>query len=252
MKHISYDGTFPGFLTALFQTKAYEEYNEEISFINSNTDQNLLFRTDAYLATDLNTAREFFKLFKRKISTDAACLLHHSFLYEHPHREEVLLYFIKQAFSSGPAVSAMFGDPEIKTVMEWANAVEREKHRYMGILRFNETYEGFYRADFEPRYNICGLLTEHFSERMQQDFWMIVDRKRQHGIFHCPGNKEILQLSNLQEIEKVSPAQGFSGKYESLWKNYFEVMEIKERKNSRCQQNFIPKRDRNYLPEFHY
>lgn len=252
MKTIAYDGTFPGFLCAAESTGIYhsDSRHSNYLFTDKSNPQHELAEHVQEITTDKDKAREAFRMIRRKAGSVAASMLHYAFMSEKRGREELLLTFILRALKHGTEVCNMHGNPDIKTVMEWSNAVCREKHRYMGILRFREAAPGLLRADFKPRYHICPLLSDHFSERMRTEFWMIADMERNYAVFHCPDKKETLRLKDAKEIEKICPPDLPDTEYEVLWQKYFQAMEIPERKNSKCQSNFIPKRDRDYMVEF--
>lgn len=252
MKTITYDGTFPGFLCAAESTGVFHSNCRPKSFMFADISkpQYELAGYSAEIASDSGKAREVYRIIRRKAGSLAASIIHCAFMSEQRGREELLMTFIFRSLKHGPEVCNMHGDPDVKTVMEWSNAVCREKHRYMGILRFREAAPGLLRADFRPRYHISPLLSDHFSERMKNEFWMIADMGRNYAVFHCPGEKKTLRLKGAREIEKICPPDIPDAEYEVLWQKYFRTMEIPERKNSKCQSNFIPKRDRDYMVEF--
>jgi probable DNA metabolism protein len=252
MKTLLYDGSFPGFLFAAEKAGYLKHSATTLRYrlISQVSEQPELYGSDRSISTNLEEARLFYRAFRQKAGTIAAVMLRHAFQAEKRGREEILLSFIRKALHSGPSVCTMLADPDIKTVHEWSTAVCREKHRYMGILRFRESAPAMYRADFSPRYNICKLLAEHFTERMHDVFWLIVDNERHFAAFHKPDDSKLAYIKGLDQIKKISPRISSKEDYEMLWRDYFQAMEIRERKNSRCQANFIPKRDRVFMTEF--
>ncbi|MBN1648388.1 MAG: TIGR03915 family putative DNA repair protein [Spirochaetales bacterium] len=252
MKTLYYDGTFPGFIYAAGETGCFRHSHPggHIRLIGCTEKQPELASVRKTLTTDINAARIYYRAFRQKAGSCAAGMLRLAFLSEKRGREEVLLSFLQKALHYGPAVSKMLADPDIKTVSEWNTSVGREKNRYMGILRFHEAAPGLYRADFAPRYNICRMLAEHFTLRMHDLFWIIVDNERQLAIFHRPENNALAIIRGREQINRISPVAGTCEDYALLWQDYFETMEIRERKNSRCQAGFIPKRDRTHMTEF--
>ena len=249
---IMYDGTFPGFLHAAMKAGCLKHSSRSAFYrlISEVHEQPELYSADAVLKTDLEEARWFYRVFRQKAGTPAAAMLRHAFQAEKLGREEILLSFIRKALVSGPAVCAMLADPDIKTVSEWNTAVGREKHRYMGILRFQESAPGLYRADFAPRYNVLRMLAEHFAMRMHDVFWLIVDNQRNVAAFHKPEDRNLAFIRGLDQIGKISPRIKQHEDYEIMWQDYFSAMEIRDRRNTRTQAGFVPKRDRTYMTEF--
>ena len=252
MKEIMYDGGFVSFLCAVKRAGLFglSEKDKLPPIIAKNPQNPELFNREGPIDGDINCAREVFRSFRVKCGSIAASQLSQAFLREAGGRELVLCRFMVKALKAGPSICEMIGDTDVKAVKDWAFAVAREKHRYMGILRFEEPAKGLLRADFKPRYDIAPLLAPHFSVRIRDDYWLIVDLARDYAICHIPGEAKCLLIKGKEEIDRVCPPNDLNGEYELLWKNYFQAMEIRERKNPRCQANFIPFRDRDFLPEF--
>ena len=266
---IGYDGTFPGFLCAVHYSGVLDKESgiqkENLPVIISNgSRQPLLFAPDHSVVTDIESARETYVGLRRIIGHPGVSLLHRSFLFfdgpetgdnsqvskEGAGRESLLVDYILRGMQYGYRICHTLGDPVVRKVNRFATAVERELNRFLGILRFSETAEGLLRADCSPRYNILPLMVRHFSLRMENFHWLIVDCQRGFGLFHFPGDPVPRELPTMEDVKSFCPESPSAETYPALWKQYFKTMEIRERKNSICQRNFIPLRDRTYMTEF--
>ena len=94
------------------------------------------------------------------------------------------------------------------------------------------------------------LIGEHFADRFPGEHFMIYDIT--HSVFFlihegpqavgaCAGeqpNRELTQRVSGQEKD-----------YQELWKGFCHTIGIKERRNLRLQQQFLPKKFRKYMTE---
>lgn len=111
-----------------------------------------------------------------------------------------------------------------------------------GFLRFQELENHVLFAKMEPENNIIYALCKHFSKRFANENFIIYDIKRQiYGIYvakklYFIKGKEI-DIFMTQEEKNI----------EELWQTFFNTIGIEERKNLKCQRNFMPKNIGNIL-----
>lgn len=125
------------------------------------------------------------------------------------------------------------------------NRVLFERHRFTGFIRFKETESGILYAPYSPDNNITEILMPHFISRLLYRPFVIHDVKR-----------DIVGISDGKSFKIVktdAPAYlSFSKdekEWENLFKSYYKSVNIKERKNLKQQDNFLPRRYRKNLPE---
>lgn len=101
-------------------------------------------------------------------------------------------------------------------------------------------------AAVEPDNDVIELAARHFSDRFRNDRVIIHDVKRNKAVIAYRGRWIISAFA-----PEDAPAPSLKEmQYRRLWKQYFEHIAIMERCNSRCQNNFVPKRYRKHLTEF--
>lgn len=135
-----------------------------------------------------------------------------------------------------------------KAVTDFLFAVKRvlyEKHRFTGFLRFKETASGTLYAAYSPDNDITGLLMPHFTSRLSLRPFVIHDVKR--NVIGISDGKTFRTVktqvaANLYLSEEESA-------YAELFRTYFNAVNVKERKNLKQQDNFLPRRYRKFLPE---
>lgn len=123
--------------------------------------------------------------------------------------------------------------------------VLNERHRAHGFLRFKENANGILYAPFSPDNDITELVAPHFFQRLGKIPFVIHDLKRNRiaisdGFSLKFGYTDKPAILDLSENEKD---------VEALFKKYYNSVNIKERKNKRQQNSYMPIRYRKFMPE---
>ena len=112
-------------------------------------------------------------------------------------------------------------------------------------MRFKETESGVLYAPYSPDNDITALLMPHFMKRLPYRPFVIHDLKRKTVGISDGRTFRMVKTDALAEITLSKDEK----EYENLFKSYFKSITIKERKNLKQQDNFLPKRYRKHLPE---
>ena len=123
--------------------------------------------------------------------------------------------------------------------------VMSENHRLKGFIRFKETANGILYAPCSPDNDITELLCPHFVQRLSNVPFIIHDVKRNKAGVSDGKRFKIMTT----ETDAILNLSGDEKKWETLWKNYYRAVNIKERKNKKQQDNLMPVRYRKFLPE---
>lgn len=251
MTILKYDGTFEGFLSAVFHI--YEYNMGDVSIEKTDNTASTFFDSEEDIITDQIKAKRVWKSISKKISKDGKTKLYKAFLSEIPQIENTMLAYIKRAFSSEKNVETDFTDNNILVVDKVAKKVSREKHRMDAFVRFRHTQDGIYFATIEPDFNVLPLNAAHFKKRYADQKWIIYDLKRKYGIFYNLEKVEIITLEITSNINQKSQALQYftieEMQFQELWGNYFKSSNIASRKNMRLHIKHIPKRYWKYLSE---
>ena len=140
-----------------------------------------------------------------------------------------------------------FADSSIRELNQLSKKVYIERHRFLGLIRFSELSDKTLYAQFEPDHNITLILAPHFKTRLPNDNWIIHDLSRGIGaVYDKEKNDYILcGLENSSEIIHSEEENAFR----KIWQRYWKEIAIPERKNPKCQLNFMPKRYWKHLTE---
>ena len=249
MTVLIYDGTWFGFLCAVFEV--YEFKLCPVSIETTARYQIRAFTEGRKVYTDERKALRVGNGLKKRLSSSACRNIYYCFLSEIIGIEDVLLHFIQLAFTIDEAEKA-FANPVVLKVAQVARSVYREKHRMEAFVRFKLTTDQIYFATIDPDFNVIPVIARHFEKRYADQKWVIYDTKRRYGIYYDFNCVEEISLEFKDAKETTSGISLFSVDeelYQELWKDYFKHVNITERKNTKLHIQHVPKRYWKYLVE---
>jgi probable DNA metabolism protein len=253
MYAVLYDGTFEGFLSAVFDVYSYKFEAPQI-FKEADFNGNL-FENVHVVRTDPKHSARVWAGLEKKVSPEAVQQVYKTFLSGLLRIETVLLHYMQYAFGSTASIETDYGNTAVLTLHQTAKKVHREAHRMEAFVRFQQTADGLYYAIIEPDYDVLPLILNHFKNRYADQRWMIWDSRRKYGLYY--DLKEVttvqfsfdVQTNNGKDISKVySETEPL---YQQLWQQYFKSVNISARKNKKLHLQHMPVRYWKYLPEKH-
>jgi len=248
-----YDGSFEGFLNSVFECFERRVFPE--AMIPSSRPSQLLLGETLQVDADPQRAGRVRDGIVRRSSHRNASILQVAFLSELPGVEMLLLRYLQKLFAdpTGQYWQNMLDD-EVFELIQISRKVKKEVHRFHGFVRFQKTADGMYFAPIEPDHNIIKLLAGHFRERFATQQWIIYDTRRNYGIYYdLHSVKEMVFENHRIDFISGNVAQEVKDMdedfYSTLWKEYYDAINIIERQNHRQMTNLMPKRYWKYLPE---
>ncbi|MCB0373817.1 MAG: TIGR03915 family putative DNA repair protein [Muricauda sp.] len=245
-----YDGSFNGFLTAVFV--AFDE-KINVADIQKNSEiQNGLFSETETIFTHVEKAKRVWNGIRNK-SHNAISQVYFAFLSETEGVEMMLFDYIKKLMHTKQGKYLDYSDSTVLYVSQLARKVGREKHRMEAFVRFQLTKDQIYFANIEPDFDVLPLISKHFRDRYADQQWLIYDVKRKYGIYYNLDHVEMVSL-NLKDIHynKIQKSDAFTSEeydYQTLWNDYFKSTGIKSRINPKLHTQHVPKRYWKYLSE---
>jgi len=245
-----YDGSFNGFLTAIFV--AFEEKIQVTEIQKNSVCQNGLFSKTETIFTQMDKAKRVWNGIQKKSNT-AIKNIYFAYLSETKGIELLLYRYIRKMFANNLSIASDYSDGTVLKISQLAKSVGREKHRMEAFVRFQLTKDEIYFANIEPDFDVLPLISKHFRSRYADQQWLIYDVKRKYGLFYDLEKVEIISL-DLQEIYANSTIKSdrFLSEeynYQDLWNNYFKSTNIKSRINIKLHKQHVPKRYWKYLSE---
>ncbi|MGQ8335398.1 TIGR03915 family putative DNA repair protein [Sunxiuqinia sp. A32] len=252
MPILIYDSTFEGFLTVVFEC-----YARKIIPIDIRKDrdfQNTLFAECLNIQTDQKKAERVWNGVQKKLHQRNKDLPFVTFLSEDDGIEMKLFRFIKRVFDSERMIDTDYGDRDVLELRKIKRKVMQESMRMLQFVRFQKTKDGLYFSPIEPQYDVLPFTIKHFKDRFADQPWLIYDLKRDYGIHYNLKTTEEVVLTEKTFSELNGKLDEFllqeeELSYQTLWKNYFDSINIKERKNLKLQRQQMPQRYWKFLPE---
>lgn len=236
-----YDGTFLGFISVVYNIIVNKHFPREIKFENEYMDN--IFNDSVFITTNEENSNKV--LYKLKSNNYTYYNVYTSFMSSSETKEMDILKYILKFIKYGDKINFMKNDSVIINIDKMCKQVKREAHRLKGFIRFKELNNGVLFVDISPENNIIEILVNHFKERLKNESWIIIDTRRKNAVIYDKGKYELINFVDNYENDLSKEEELF----QNLWKNYFKTIAIKERKNKRCQMNFMPKKYWKYLVE---
>jgi len=240
-----YDGTPDGFFTVCLRLMM-EETEFDIQAAGREEAQEGLFDRREEINTDHEAAESMKKLLESSATREGLNMAAWALLSEIKGVEKDILDYIKLAVREGARVNSNLADDRVMRVYRAAKKTMGEAHRLKGFLRFAEVKPGKFYAKVEPEHNILALLARHFSLRLSSQDWIIHDAIRGISAFYSSGRIYYKKTADFEFGNK----EGKTVDFELMWRTYFNVMAIRERKNTALQARLVPKKYRKNMAEF--
>ncbi len=169
------------------------------------------------------------------------------YLSNHNNKELLIYYFIVYSLKYHHNIFYMRNIPVINEGLKVCKYVQNENHKMKGFLRFKELKNHVLYAEISPENNILPILVKHFKARLSNEYWLIKDVKR--NIIAIYNKKDVL-IKSCDDISiNLNEYSNNEMEFEELWKEFYQTIGIKERKNDRCRMNFMPKKYWQYILE---
>lgn len=251
MTQIVYDGTYEGWLTAVFEV--YEYKLKDIVFAKKEASAALLFSTHHIVITnDLKVQRVLDGL-KKRLSRQGFVSIYNAFLSEINQIEEVMFRFVQYVLSSSQNVEDDYGNSAVLDFKKAVRLTGKEAHRMEAFVRFKLTKDQLYYAIIEPDCDVLPIIEKHFKNRYADQRWLIYDAKRKYGVYYDLENISTVELqfdnnpASSKYLAEISDQQ--EEFFQNLWRHYFKNVNIESRKNTRLHLQHMPKRYWKHLTE---
>lgn len=236
-----YDGSYPGFLTCVFESYAHRE--EAVCFTSPEEDRLTLW-PERHVDTDQAKAERVYRSLSKKISPQACRLVTQAFLTCLPERSCTCTVSCGWATNGGGHHPGSHRRPGPRAVEGGAAPGERGPSA-QGFLRFSDQ-QGVLVGEIEPKNRVLPLLRPHFCTRYSGEHFLIYDRTHRELLIHQPGRWAILPA---EDFAPAPPGQE-EVTYRRLWRRFYDTIAIRERENPRCRMTNMPKRFWGTMTEF--
>ena len=188
-KVLVYDGSFNGFLTAVFS--AFENNFNILGFKRETATQKGLFSDTNIIVTQKAKAKIVWESIESK-NHSAVRNIYFAFLSEADGVDFMLYQYIKKLYGFLEHIEIeQLAMIEIK-ISKLALSVGREKAQIENLVDFQSTNDDVYISEIEPGFNVLPLVSRHFRYRYSKHKWIIFDRKRNYGMYYNGKSVELI------------------------------------------------------------
>lgn len=166
--------------------------------------------------------------------------IYYTFLSNDKNKEIIIYHFIRYALVYKEKVYGYRRIDYINDTIKLTKKVSQEAHKLKGFLRFKELKNHVLYGVINPTSNVIEILSYHFQKRLKEEYWIIKDENRK--VYAIYDKKKVFYLKEEEIVELNIVFHEEENEMEELWKSFFKTIAIKERKNKRCQRNFMPKK----------
>ena len=251
-----FDNTLDGLLTAVFDSFFL---HQEPEMLLVEGEQLPLFADIPHVVvTDGEKVGRVWKGLEKQLSADGLHMITLSWLSEERALNQPLFNFICKVFRlKVKDFERNASDPDVLEVRNTCRRVLHEQLRMKQFIRFQKAKDGTYLAVVCPDHNVLPLITDHFSDRFNDQPWLIYDARRHYGYYY--DGETVIRVTF--EDEAAVPFDLSNGKmnadilssddalFQDLWRTYFKAICIKERMNPKKQLSDMPRRYWKYMTE---
>ena len=237
-----YDGTFAGFLSAVFD--CYVNHEEPVEFRTPDDSCCSLYPLRTVL-THPDHAKRVYRSLALRLGRDGQQLVARGFLTCLPHRELWLWRLIQKGYRQGPSLTRDLTDPVVDQVRRAVRHLNQEAHLLTGFVRFSQL-EGVLVGEITPKNRVLPLLRPHFCLRFPQESFLLYDRTHSQALVHRPGKWAILDGEDFQP----PPPGEEELAYRRMWRSFYDTIAIQSRCNPKCRMTHMPKRYWENMTEF--
>lgn len=245
MRDYLYDGSFEGLLTCI-----YDHYyvDKAAGIYTEDSYQQSLLHPCTKVISDEEKASRVATAIDKKISKRALRVVYSAWLSTVDFKEMIILNYVVLGFRRGAIVDSLRGESAVFAMHSIIKKISVEKERMLQFVRFSavgsEEKEVLY-AEVEPDHDVLELVGDHFAERFSTETFIIYDVSRGKAILSSGGRWYITEFSP-ESIPDFTEAEK---DFRKLWKEYYEHIAIRERKNTALRQKFMPLRYARHITE---
>ena len=178
----TYDGSFFGYLSAVFD--GWHDGVEQIEDICLEAEEASLFSESRFVTTDDVKAQRILDGLLRQCGPKACHYFYYAFLSEPKKGGMILLGYLRKAFYYKGTFLNHRSEADIWTVCQWARKTGNERHKLLGLARFQELSDGMLYCRLKPTCCVIPVMAPHFVRRLPGERWVLHDTGRGFGVYY--------------------------------------------------------------------
>lgn len=211
-----------------------------------------LFSEYIKVETSPEKAENVLKTIDNMISHEAYFFVMSALLSEDADRGNVIYQFVTYGFTIGRDITKALQLDCVSRIFAIKRSVHNEAHFYKEFLRFQEVKKTppVLMSKMEPKNRVLTLVTAHFEDRFNAEYFIIYDKSYKEASFHSADGNCVIRILTQEEEEKLDSLLDNNEKYADLWKVFFESIAVEERENYKLQRGNLALHYRKYMTEF--
>ncbi|QBH96297.1 DNA metabolism protein [Limnobaculum zhutongyuii] len=246
-----YDKTFDGLLSVVFD--AYKIKHFPQALLAEGDIEPMFMERVHTTVTDSGKSDRVWTALRKKLSKQALNHIHHVWQSELPEADYLIFRYIRKVIDSSHSVETHFADEDVMAMLKLAKKVSKDTMYLIEFVRFQKTTQNIFFAPVAPDYNTLPLALRHFIDRFADQHWALYDIRRGYGFYYDLQRVEQITLPDENALidGKINPTllAEDEQQFQTLWRNYFKAITIRERINKRQQRQHMPARFWHLLPE---
>ena len=239
-----------GILCGVFDAWAEGKRQDEIRLELEGCAEPLLFTEYRSVSVSVDKAEQAGKAVRSRICADAFEKICIAALSRDQDKADKIYRFLTLGLQYGRNVMDMLSAPPVFHLFQLWRAVSNESRKWMEFIRFSETRERLLLSRIKPENAVLPLLAPHFSDRMPEETWMIMDEGRKQALIGMPERRWFIWKIDEKAEKAMGKWETDKGDYENLWRIFHREIAIKERTNLPCQKTHLPLKYRENMTEF--
>lgn len=234
-----YDGSWENLLTLFFYL--YPKNAHEID-IRLKSD-NLSFFKEELHPTEEDKVARIIKYVKEEVSYKGIRRLMTVFMAEDDRKEMAMFQGLKAMCKTKDAHPILEDDLVIHFNSLYKK-IMRERHFYLGLLRFKELKGNILYGEIRPEHDVLLLLVNHFKNRLPNEHIIIEDVGRKKAVEIFQGDSNLIDVSEIEKELEINEEN-----IQENWQSFYNAVTIKGRENLPLRQSNLPKKYWEFLTE---
>ena len=237
-------------LTCIYYAWTSKLGHENIQLVFEPVDQMSLFNNYIHVDSEPDKAEKVMIAVKNKISPFFYNEISYISMAYEDDVMEIIYHLMMLGFKYGNHALKMYQYRDVARYQEIRKRIGNEVCRFKEILRFHQVSKELYVAHIEPKSQLVMAMGPVFADRMPSENWIVVDDIHREAVIHPKDEMFYIKQLNDLEYKNLLETEEANDNFTDLWKVFFETIAIKERHNTRCQNNLFPLWTRKHAVEF--
>jgi len=231
-----YDGSYQGLLTSVFE--AYSRHETPVNICEDGIIQQGLLDRYLQVETDNEKANRVYNGIVKNAGYMVAENTFIAYLSFQEDKEIIILEYIRLAMIYKNNVDSYLTNKFVGLLTKMNLNTNREKHKFLGFIRFSVMEGGVQYAKIKPINNVLPLCAQHFTDRLRNIPFVIHDLNRDRAAVY-----DTKQLYYVNAEGFIPPEISDKEEtYRELWRVFYKTICIEPRRNEKLRQQLMPKR----------